>query len=317
MSTQMSAAAKPRILVFGTTGQVGHALHTALAEAGEVIALSRAQADFSTPAALHEIVMQAAPNVIINAVAYTAVDQAEREPELAMQINAQAPAVLAQAALQQNAWLIHYSTDYVFDGSKPAPYIQTDPTAPINQYGHSKLAGEQAIQESGCKHLILRTSWVYSAQGQNFLKIIAKRAQELPELRIVNDQYGAPTSAALLATSTAQLIQQLMASDDQNDGQSDEQSVSGLYHLAAAGETNWYDYAVEILRQLAQHRPTAQLATLTPVPGSAYVTIAQRPNNSRLSTEKIRKVFGLTLPDWQHAVNDCMCTLYGDNHMQQ
>lgn len=303
MNPGKSEKHKPRVLLFGTTGQVGHALQSALVDAGEVIALSRAQADFSAPEPLHDLITQIAPNIIINAVAYTAVDQAEREPELAMQINAHAPAVLAQAARTQNAWLIHYSSDYVFDGSKPEPYLETDPTGPINQYGRSKLAGEQAIQNSGCKHLILRTSWVYSAHGQNFLKIIAKRAQELPELRIVNDQYGSPTGAALLAHSTAQLIKHLMECDDR---------VSGLYHLSASGETNWYDYAMEILKQLAQHRPTTHLATLTPVPGSAYVTVAQRPNNSRLNTEKIRRTFELTLPDWRQGVVDCMRVLYGD-----
>lgn len=300
---QKTPVTRPRILVFGTTGQVGQALQNTLSTVGEVTTLSRAQADFSNSEALSQCVAQTAPDMIVNAVAYTTVDQAEQEPARAMQINAHAPAALAQAAQACNAWLIHYSTDYVFDGTKSTPYLETDPTHPINQYGHSKLAGEQAIQQSGCKHLILRTSWVYSAHGQNFLKVIAKRARELPELRVVDDQYGAPTSANLLASSTAYLIAALIKTNDP--------SVSGLYHLAAQGETSWYAYAQMIVQQLAHFHPATPLAKITPVPGSAYVTAAKRPSNSRLDTTRIQRTFGLTLPEWQQDVSHCLRTLYG------
>jgi len=287
------------ILLFGTTGQVAQSLLPRLQTLGEVTALSRAAADFSQPESLRACVRACQPDIIVNAVAYTAVDRAESEAELAQQINASAPAVLAEEAHRTDAWLIHYSTDYVFDGRKAGAYVEDDPTGPINVYGRSKLAGEQAIAATGCKHLILRTSWVYSAHGQNFLKTIAKRARELPELRVINDQFGAPTSSTLIAAVTAQILPQLARHDT---------DASGVYHLVAGGKTNWHDYAALILEYLrtAQSQAHAQIATLTAVDSTAYQTAAARPANSLLDTTKIRSRFGVALPDWEDEVRACL-----------
>lgn len=294
-----------KILLFGSTGQVGRELCSLLKGQCELHAFSHIEADFLLPKTLETIVAQYQPHFIINAAAYTAVDQAEREPELAFKVNAIAPQILAQMALEYRAWLIHYSTDYVFDGKKVDAYLETDLPHPINEYGKSKLKGEQAIQSSQCKHIILRTSWIYSIHGQNFLKTIAKRAQALAQLVIINDQHGTPTGAHLIATCTWEIIQQLQSilGDQAN-------KLSGLYHLTASGATHWYDYARQILNELAKLHPEQRLAQLIPISAKEYLTLAQRPYNSRLSTEKIRKTFGCVLPAWQEEVRVCVHQLY-------
>ncbi|TAK89870.1 MAG: dTDP-4-dehydrorhamnose reductase [Burkholderiaceae bacterium] len=289
-----------KILLFGTTGQVAHALLPRLQALGDVTALSRTEAEFSQPENLRTHVRTLQPEIIVNAVAYTAVDRAEKEAELAHTINATAPGVLAQEAAQCGAWLIHYSTDYVFDGKKTGAYVEDDATGPLNVYGRSKLAGEQAIAATGCNHLILRTSWVYSAHGQNFLKTIARRALEPPELRVVDDQFGAPTSSTLIADVTCKILPQLFARGP---------DAGGLYHLTARGQTSWHGYAEAILEALRQSRPHAHVATLTAVSGTTYPTAATRPANSQLDTSKLRQHFGIALPDWKTGVLECLSEL--------
>jgi dTDP-4-dehydrorhamnose reductase len=267
-----------KFLLFGSSGQLGTALRSTLPGLGEVIACDRSVIDLSQINQLEKLIETIQPTHIINASAYTAVDLAESEPELAHRINALAPASMAKLASKINARFIHYSTDYVFDGSKGSPYLESDPTAPLNQYGESKALGERAIQESGCQHLILRTSWVYSSTGKNFLKTMLKLAQTHSEIKVVNDQIGAPTSADFLAQITQQIISTL---GDQ----------SGIYHLTPTGHTSWHGFAQAIL---ANHS-----VNLLPIPTEAYPTPAKRPLNSRLSTDKICKAFDLTLKHWQ------------------
>lgn len=287
-----------KILLFGKNGQVGWELQRSLAPLGELIALgSDSQelcGDFTDPDGLIQTIRSVAPDVIVNAAAYTAVDKAESEPELVRAVNALAPAVLACEAKLGNAWLIHYSTDYVFDGSGDRPWRETDPTAPLNVYGATKLEGEQLIRQAGCKHLIFRTSWVYGARGGNFARTMLRLAQERDSLSVIDDQIGAPTGADLLADVTAHAIRAARQRPE----------LSGLYHLVAAGETSWHGYA----RFVLEHAQRAGLAlkvapeVIQPVPTSAFPTPARRPHNSRLGTNKLRDAFGLTLPVWQTGV---------------
>ncbi len=287
-----------KILLLGKNGQVGWELQRSLAPLGELIALDRHSTDYcgdlSQPEAVAETVNRLKPTVIVNAAAYTAVDKAETETELADTINAKAPEALAQAAKQTGAWLVHYSTDYVFNGSGSQAWQETDAVAPLSVYGQSKLAGEQAIQAAEGLHLIFRTSWVYAARGNNFAKTMLRLAKERDQLSVINDQIGAPTSAELLADVTAHAIRSGLKQPE----------LSGLYHLAAAGETSWYDYAGYVLNY-ARHRgielKTAENA-ITAIPTSAYPTPAQRPLNSRLNIEKLQSQFGLQLPDWHLGV---------------
>ena len=288
-----------RIVLLGSTGQVGWELRRALAPLGEVVALDRAPStgtgiDLADPAALAARVRGLAADAIVNAAAYTAVDQAEREPELARTINADAPAALAHVAADTGAWLIHYSTDYVFDGSGTAARDEDAATGPLSVYGVTKLAGEQAIAASGCRHLILRTSWVHSARGGNFARTMLRLAAERDSLRVVDDQFGAPTGADLLADLTAHVLRTARA----------DARVSGTYHACAAGETNWRDYA---RRVIAQARDAGLRLRCSPesVEGIAtrdYPTPARRPLNSRLDTRRLRDTFGLALPPWQAGV---------------
>ncbi len=283
------------ILLLGKDGQVGWELRRALAPLGEVHACGRAEADLSDSAALTALVERVRPAAIVNAAAYTAVDKAESEPALADRVNAEAPAVLAAAAARCGAWLIHYSTDYVFDGAKAAPYVETDACAPLNVYGRGKRAGEEAILASGCRHMIFRTSWVYGAHGANFLKTVLRLAAERESLRIVADQWGAPTGADLIAGVTAQALRAALAGGE---------GLSGIYHLVAAGETTWHAYA-RLVVETAAHLGVALRATpdaVTPIPSSEYPTAAARPGNSRLDTGKLRRTFGLELPDWREPV---------------
>ena len=287
-----------KILLLGKNGQVGWALQRSLAPLGELVALdSQSQThcgDLSNLTGLAQTVRDVAPDVIVNAAAYTAVDKAENEPVLAHMINALALSVLAQEAKRIGAWLIHFSTDYVFDGSGDKPWLETDATGPLSVYGVTKLAGEQAIIASACKHLIFRTSWVYGARGNNFAKTMLKLAQERDSLKVVNDQMGAPTSADLLADVTAHAIRTALQNPN----------VSGLYHLVASGETSWYEYAcfvIDFARQAGLDIKVAQTA-IQAVPSSEFVTVAKRPLNSRLNTNILQKTFSLHLPDWQSGV---------------
>ena len=287
-----------KILLLGKNGQVGWALQRSLAPLGELVALdSQSQThcgDLSNLTGLAQTVRDVAPDVIVNAAAYTAVDKAENEPVLAHTINALALSVLAQEAKRIGAWLIHFSTDYVFDGSGDKPWLETDATGPLSVYGVTKLAGEQAIIASACKHLIFRTSWVYGARGNNFAKTMLKLAQERDSLKVVNDQMGAPTGADLLADVTAHTIRTALQNPN----------VSGLYHLAASGETSWHEYAcfvIDFARQAGLDIKVAQTA-IQAVPSSEFVTVAKRPLNSHLNTSKLVQTFDLHLPSWQSGV---------------
>lgn len=284
-----------RVLVCGHNGQVAQALKTQLAGLGEIHLLGRDQLDLAQPEALREPLRQLAPGLIINAAAYTAVDQAETEPDTAFAINAQAPGVLAEEALRLGAPLIHYSTDYVFDGEKATPYNEQDVPNPLGVYGRSKLAGEQAIAAVGGAHLILRTSWVYSLHGRNFLLTMQRLLQEKPQLRVVDDQIGAPTWATTIALSTRVLIERWQAG---------RAGAWGTYHLAAQGHTSWFGFAQAIGEQLkARGLPCAELL---PIPSSEYPTPARRPANSRLDCSRLAREWGVTLPHWQQALIDCL-----------
>jgi dTDP-4-dehydrorhamnose reductase len=286
-----------KILLFGKNGQLGWELQRSLAPLGELVALgSRDEAlwsDFSQPGRLAETVQQVAPDVIVNAAAYTAVDKAEAEVEQARLVNATAPGVLAEAAQARGALLIHYSTDYVFDGSGSAPWREIDAMSPLNVYGTTKLEGERLVARYD-RHLIFRTSWVYAARGGNFAKTMLRMAKERDRLTVIDDQFGAPTGADLLADLTAHAIRATLA----------QPSKAGLYHAAAAGETTWNGYARFVLEQagLAGVALKASPQRVEPVPTSAFPTPARRPHNSRLETAKLRDTFGLAMPHWQAGV---------------
>jgi dTDP-4-dehydrorhamnose reductase len=281
-----------KILLLGKNGQVGWELQRSLAPLGEVIALGSDSADFTDLESLAKTVREIAPDVIVNAAAHTAVDRAESELELARTINALAPGVLAAEAKRLGVWLVHYSTDYVFDGSGDEPWLETDLTGPLSGYGASKLEGEQLIQQSGCKHLIFRTSWVYGARGGNFAKTMLRLGQERESMKVIDDQMGAPTGAELLSDVTAHAIRTALMNPD----------VSGLYHLVASGETSWHGYASFVLAFARQAGVPLKVATIEAVPTSAFPTPARRPHNSRLSADKLQKTFGLQLPHWQVGV---------------
>ena len=282
-----------RILVTGSNGQVGTELARSLAPIGEVMLADRALLDLSNEHAMRRVLRELKPEVIVNAAAYTAVDRAESEPELAMQINARAPGVLGEEAKRLGALLVHYSTDYVFDGTKAAPYVEDDAPHPLNVYGRSKLEGELAIAASGARHLILRTSWVYGARGRNFLFAILARARSGEPLRVVADQLGAPTSSAAIAQGTAQLISRLRALS----------GAEGLYHFTAQGETSWHCFAQAIVAGAGLKVEVAPIAT------SEYPTAARRPMNSRLDNGKLERVFGLRLPDWRTQLDEVLLQL--------
>lgn len=286
-----------RILLTGPNGQLGFELQRALAPLGEVIALDRAACDLSDAAAARAIVREVAPDLTVNPAAYTAVDKAESDAATALTVNAEIPAIFAAEAKKLGAALIHYSTDYVFDGQKDAPYVEDDATAPQSVYGRSKREGELAVLASGADALILRTSWVVGAHGGNFAKTMLRLAAQRDSLNVVADQFGAPTSAALLADVTAHLVRQLQ-----------RQRAAfpfGLYHLTAGGETNWCDYARHVIgaARAAGLPLLASPETVHAIGAADYPTPAKRPANSRLSTQKFRDTFGLTLPDWRVGVS--------------
>ena len=287
-----------KILLFGKGGQVGWELQRSLAPLGELVALGTdSQAlcgDFTHPEGIAQTVRAVAPDIIVNAAAYTAVDKAESEIELSRTINALAPGVLAQEAKRSGAWLIHYSTDYVFDGDGDKAWLETDPTGPLSVYGQTKLEGEQAICATGCQHLIFRTSWVYAARGNNFAKTMLRLAGERDCLTVIDDQIGAPTGADLLADASAHAIRTARQRPE----------LSGLYHLVAGGQTSWHGYAgfvIDFARQ-AGIEIKVEPEAIRPVPTSAFPLPAPRPKNSRLDTRKLQNTFGLNLPHWQSGI---------------
>lgn len=284
-----------RVLITGRHGQVSRELQLALGAEAELLVLGHEQLDLADGDAIRRQVRELKPDLLINAAAHTAVDQAESEPELAHAINASAPGVLAEEAATLGAPLIHYSTDYVFDGSKASPYVESDATGPLGVYGRSKLAGEQAIREVGGQHLILRTSWVYSLHGRNFLLIMQRLLQEREELRVVADQIGAPTWAGTIARATAELVRHW------REGRA---GAWGTYHLTGQGETSWFGFAEAIAAQLkAQGKPCARLL---PIATSEYPTPAQRPANSRLDCSRLQHEWQIGLPDWHQALLECL-----------
>jgi len=293
------------VLLFGASGQVGRELLTILAEHGPVIALDRKAVELADVDAIRDAVRRARPRIIVNAAAYTAVDSAEREPALAHAVNAIAPGVMAEEAQALGACMVHYSTDYVFDGRKDAPYVEEDGAAPLSVYGRSKRAGEQAVATACARHLVIRTSWVFSPHGaSSFPWTMLRLAAEREQLRVVADQTGAPTSASLVAhvTTGMLLAMRLAPADDPR---------WGTYHLAAVGETTWHAYARRIIS--AGHRAGMPLKTtaadVVPISSAEYPVEAARPSNSRLDTGKLRRTFGITLPDWTHDVDDVLALL--------
>lgn len=292
-----------RILLLGKYGQVGWELQRALAPLGETVALGRGGADglcgdLADLDGLAATVRAVAPDVIVNAAAYTAVDKAESEPALAHRINGEAPGVLARETAAIGALLVHYSTDYVFDGSGAVPWREDAQPAPLSSYGRSKLAGEQAVIASGAIALLIRTCWVYAARGQNFARTMLRLAQERDQLRVIADQFGAPTSAELIADVSAHMIRAAM------QHKAEAAALSGVYHLAAGGETTWCDYARYVLERAQQHGVTLKVgpAEVEAITTDAYPTLAPRPANSRLDTTRLRTTFGVHLPPWQQGV---------------
>lgn len=289
-----------KILLLGKNGQVGWELQRSLAVLGEVVAVDTDsappwRADFLDGEALASLVRSVRPGLIVNAAAHTAVDKAESEPELVFAINAKAVGTLAREAAALGAWLVHYSTDYVFDGSGDQPWLESDAPAPLSVYGRSKLEGEALIRASGCRHLIFRTSWVYAARGENFAKTMLRLAQTRDSLSVIDDQIGAPTGAELLADITAHACR--MAAE--------RPALSGTYHAVAAGETSWCGYARHVVEFAGRKGASLRVApgAIRPIPSSDYAQQAARPKNSRLDTGKIRQAFGLSLPPWQVGVD--------------
>jgi len=286
-----------KILLLGKNGQVGWELQRALAPLGDLVGLDRHSANglsgnLSDPEGLRASIRKIKPDVIVNAAAYTAVDKAESETELADRVNGLASQVMAEEALALDAWLIHYSTDYVFNGEGQTPWLETAAVSPVNHYGASKLAGEQAIIASGCKYLIFRTSWVYGARGNNFAKTMLRLAKDRETLSVIADQIGAPTGADLIADVTALAIQRVQCQPE----------LAGLYHLAAAGEVSWHGYATHVIDFAKDNGEELAVTAINPIDTSAYPTPARRPLNSRLNTQKLRDNFSLHLPDWQSGV---------------
>jgi dTDP-4-dehydrorhamnose reductase len=282
---------KHRILLTGKDGQVGSALELALAPLGDVVACNRSQLDLSDPDRIRCVVRETAPSIIINAAAYTAVDKAESEPEIAAAINGRAPGILAEEAKRMGALLVHYSTDYVFDGTRQAPYRESDAPNPLNVYGRTKLAGEEAIRMADGRHLILRTTWVYAANGHNFMRTMLRLAAERDELRVVDDQIGAPTWSGTIAEGTAAALRRA-------------NPLEGVFHLTAGGATSWFGFAQAILDQTRAQRKREP--RLIAIPTSEYPLPARRPANSRLDCSRFVQASGYAPPSWQDALHDCL-----------
>lgn len=301
----MNSLSPPIILITGKNGQVGWELQRALLPLGHIIALDRHTLDLTNNTAIQKTIQHIKPDVIVNAAAYTAVDKAEEEQKSAMQINGIAPGILAEEAKQQKALLIHYSTDYVFDGTKQTPYIESDEPKPINIYGTSKLAGEQAIQATNADHVILRTSWVYGSRGNNFLLTMLKLMKERENLSIIADQTGTPTWARLIAETTAHIVKQSLVERQQKIFQSD------LYHLTSSGHTTWHGFA-EKIREIAQQQTTRdvlKIRNITPISTAEYPTPAKRPQNSCMTRAKLQQKYNLIMPSWDTALELCMAKL--------
>ncbi len=297
-----------KILLLGKNGQVGWELQRSLAPLGELVALDfdspgPLTADFANPESLAATVRAVAPQVIVNAAAHTAVDKAESEPGFARTLNATAPGVLAREARALGAWLMHYSTDYVFDGSGSTPWTEDSPTGPLSVYGATKLEGEALIRASGCRHLIFRTSWVYAARGGNFAKTMLRLAKERERLTVIDDQVGAPTGAELLADLTAHALRHARSRPE----------VAGTYHAVAAGETSWHGYARHVIEFARRRGEAIKVAAdaIDAVPTSAFPTPARRPGNSRMNTARLRETFGFTLPDWHTGVERMLTETLG------
>lgn len=305
-----------KILITGVSGQLGRCLVERLGNEHQIIAADRTVLDLSKPETVVATVREIAPDLILNPAAYTAVDKAESEPELAAAVNTYAVAALAEAAKTLRIPLIHYSTDYVYAGNKKdadgklAPYTESDPVAPLNVYGQTKADGEKAIRDSDCRHLIFRTSWVYSPYGKNFLLTMLKLAAEREQLNIVNDQFGAPTSAITIADITAQIITQINSAKEASSAENWWTAHQGTYHLVNAGVTNWCDFT----RAIVQEARLAGLLTTGPeingIPAISYPTPAKRPENSMLDLSKLKRVFGVSVPEWQDSLNECLRRLH-------
>jgi dTDP-4-dehydrorhamnose reductase len=287
-----------RILIIGSAGQLGVELQKIFAGAGSITAVDLPTIDITNEAQLRAFIRETDPNIILNAAAYTAVDRAESEPEIAHAVNAEAPRIMAEESLRSNALLVHYSTDYVFDGTKPGPWVETDAPNPLSVYGATKLAGERAVESVGGKTLIFRTSWVYGSHGKNFLLTMLRLGQERDQLSIVDDQIGAPTTSSELAAATHTIVEGILS------GQfGDPASWSGLYHTTCSGSTSWFGFAEAIFTR-ASELLAANAPTLTPILTSAYPTPAKRPHNSILSNEKLKARFGVALSSWESALDD-------------
>ncbi len=299
-----------KIVLLGKEGQVGWELQRSLAMLGDLVSTEHNQVDFERLDLLRDCIHRHRPDVIVNAAAYTAVDRAESEPDKAQRVNAEAVGVLAEEARQLGAWVIHYSTDYIFDGTKPSPYVEDDAAHPLSVYGRTKWKGEEALRALHRKHLIFRTSWVFASRGKNFVRTILRLAKENDTLNVVADQWGSPTSAELLADCTALALHHVTR-------RTDGERFSGTYHLAAAGDTNWHEYARYVL-VLAKERGIMLRATdegVAPIPTEAYPLPATRPKNSRLDVSKVIKTFGLHLPDWRYHVRRCLDELAAQGNL--
>jgi dTDP-4-dehydrorhamnose reductase len=285
-----------KVLILGSSGQLGIELRRFFDDCPGVEACGRDKVDFTNERSLRQIIRQVRPNIIINAAAYTAVDRAESEPELAMAINGVAPRILAEEATKLDALLVHYSTDYVFDGSKVEPWVETDEPAPLNVYGYTKLAGELAVIDHGNKYLIFRTSWVFSPHGHNFMLTIRRLAKERESLTIVNDQYGAPSSADVLAKATRLAVNKAISGH-----LGSTKNWSGIYHMSCAGSTTWYGFAQAIIEKFRKY-PSCGDPELVGISTEQYITAARRPKNSILNNNKLNTIFGVVLPEWKNAL---------------
>lgn len=292
-------SSQKKVLLFGAAGQVGRELQRRFADFGELICCDRGRADLANPAQLQEMVREVAPDVILNAAAYTAVDRAESDRTAAMAINAHAPRILAEEARRRGALFVHYSTDYVFDGTKNSPWLETDPTGPLNVYGATKLAGEQAIADAGGNYLVLRTSWVYGPHGKNFLLTMLRLAGERDRLTIVDDQTGAPTTSTAIADATRTIVDRSLAEQ--------QQDWSGVYNMTCAGSTTWCGFAKQIFARAGSL--LTKTPEVVPIASTDYPTPAARPRNSVLSNEKLAARFGVRLPTWQRALDEVLAQL--------
>ena len=297
-------SSKPRIFVTGECGQVGEALRRTLVPFGEVVAPTLEELDLTDSDAVRRLLREVRPRWVVNAAAHTAVDKAESEPKLAFALNATAPEVLAEEAKKIGSVVVHYSTDYIFDGSKATPWVESDPAGPLNVYGKSKLAGELAVSGSGAAYFTFRTSWVYGATGSNFVRTMLKLAREREHLKIVADQHGAPTWSWELARMTADVIRQIERLAEQKNCSLSEAAMplSGVYHATGSGATTWYGFAAEAIGELQKREPDAELATVEPITTSEYPTPAKRPMNSLLDCGKLERTFGWRMPEWSESV---------------